>query len=491
MPISATRTASPAKPSVDRTDGNAAFYELIGKPFARNDLDNFNKYPDIEIIKRDGTAIDKTFLHDVPADIELIPMSSDQSSSPTTASLSHRRAPKRSFSPVNDINKLTRLNDFSHASTSSQAFSKFTQLNSECSIKKISYKVPKSNKTNESQSTFGSTTTTITITSTAPAAATTMASVTTVSPTQSPSPSSTTHQAHIENVDGVADANVDADTETDADADPDDDVVIIENIQLSSNSVLDEELLLAEASAELMALDPSREEIEKHVLQLQMEASINNEELKHLQHFSNDSSECSSGDLLVSSGSGNNAEIPDVSTFLTAISTSSNSENVGDMYDASFNNNATDNLISGGSASFGSTIADDSAQDDATCANISDDSIFKIQNFEGVLQIQPDSLIMDQQPKLYSHIIEDGIVQDDMIIANNPAIGEDSSNSTATMADCSGDNSADTGVEELEPTIQNLEPVEDDPIEQKFTDAENYVLESGEISGDSGGMWRP
>lgn len=64
-------------------------------------------------------------------------------------------------------------------------------------------------------------------------------------------------------------------------------------------------------------------------------------------------------------------------------------------------------------------------------------------------------------------------------------ICDESSNSTTALADCSGDNSADTAVEELEPTIQNLELIEDE--EQKFNDAENYVLESGEISGDSGG----
>lgn len=43
-------------------------------------------------------------------------------------------------------------------------------------------------------------------------------------------------------------------------------------------------------------------------------------------------------------------------------------------------------------------------------------------------------------------------------------------------------------VEELEPSIQSLDPlVELDPIEQEFNDAENYVLESGEISTDSVG----
>lgn len=64
---------------------------------------------------------------------------------------------------------------------------------------------------------------------------------------------------------------------------------------------------------------------------------------------------------------------------------------------------------------------------------------------------------------------------------------DESSNSNADLVDCNGDNSDDAAVEELEPSIQNLQTLEDDPIEQKFTDAENYVLESGEISGDSRG----
>lgn len=43
---------------------------------------------------------------------------------------------------------------------------------------------------------------------------------------------------------------------------------------------------------------------------------------------------------------------------------------------------------------------------------------------------------------------------------------------------------ADTAVEELEPTIQNLE------LEQKFNDAESYLIESGEINGDGTGTIR-
>lgn len=67
--------------------------------------------------------------------------------------------------------------------------------------------------------------------------------------------------------------------------------------------------------------------------------------------------------------------------------------------------------------------------------------------------------------------------------------GVDGSNllidSSMTICDeSSGDNSADTNVEELEPTIQNLE------LDQKFNDAQSYLIEqieSGEISSDGGG----
>lgn len=114
------------------------------------------------------------------------------------------------------------------------------------------------------------------------------------------------------------------------------------------------------------------------------------------------------------------------------------------------------------------------------------DSIYKIQNFEGVLQIQPNSLTLErEQCELVSSM---QIEEIDDIIGEVNVPCDDSSDSNAPLVDCSGENSADTAVEELEPTIQNLDPMEDDPIEQKFTDAENYVLESGEISADSGGI---
>lgn len=64
---------------------------------------------------------------------------------------------------------------------------------------------------------------------------------------------------------------------------------------------------------------------------------------------------------------------------------------------------------------------------------------------------------------------------------NNLVIGS----SMTICDDSSGDNSADTNVEELEPTIQNLD------LDQKFNDAESYLIESGEISSDGGGkdLW--
>ncbi|GAB0097154.1 hypothetical protein DMENIID0001_127620 [Sergentomyia squamirostris] len=85
--------------------------------------------------------------------------------------------------------------------------------------------------------------------------------------------------------------------------------------------------------------------------------------------------------------------------------------------------------------------------------------------FEGVLEIQPSGLLLEG--------------------ATLPCLGEDESQSSASvLADCSGDNSVDpAAVEELEPTIQNIpiDAVDHENIEQNFTDAENYVLESGEI----------
>lgn len=152
---------------------------------------------------------------------------------------------------------------------------------------------------------------------------------------------------------------------------------------------------------------------------------------------------------------------------------------VTDTFDSNCNSNTSDNLL--------------------TVCNTSEKlrHFYKIQNFGGVLQMQPSSLTLqqhDQHEVMVSLAKTVARTNDD---GDNGTVGlsglagcDDSSSSNAALADCNGENSGDTAVEELEPTIQNLEPLEDDPIEQKFTDAENYVLESGEISADSGGKFK-
>lgn len=54
-------------------------------------------------------------------------------------------------------------------------------------------------------------------------------------------------------------------------------------------------------------------------------------------------------------------------------------------------------------------------------------------------------------------------------------------NNMTICDDGSGDNSSDTTVTTLGPSIHNLE------LEQKFNDAESYLIESGEINGDGTG----
>lgn len=179
------------------------------------------------------------------------------------------------------------------------------------------------------------------------------------------------------------------------------------------------------------------------------------------------------------------------------------------------------NSLSGGATTMENVTIDDGKFDSNFTSNETDsltsfctddiklENIYKIQNFEGVLQIQPNSLTLEQDViggTCGSGSVGGGSgISSGLMCGGDEAasggggrnircvsiggVADDSSNSTTALADCSGENSADTAVEELEPSIQNLEPLEDDPIEQKFTDAENYVLESGEISRDSGGSY--
>lgn len=97
----------------DESTSDRTIYKIINKPFNRNESTTLSNYPDIEIIRRDDNAVGKSIPHDIPADIELIPMSSDH------ATAIGKRAANRSFSPENIASKLTKLNDCSVLVTSS------------------------------------------------------------------------------------------------------------------------------------------------------------------------------------------------------------------------------------------------------------------------------------------------------------------------------------------------------------------------------------
>lgn len=107
---SSTTHALPTRTKIikdsDEGASDRTIYKIINKPFNRNETNSLSNYPDIEIIRRDENAVGKSIPHDIPADIELIPMSSDH-----TTAFGKRSA--RSFSPDNIANKLTKLNDYS------------------------------------------------------------------------------------------------------------------------------------------------------------------------------------------------------------------------------------------------------------------------------------------------------------------------------------------------------------------------------------------
>lgn len=103
--ISDDATAIKTK-TIDLTDSSndLPVYEIINKPFKRSETETLSNYPDIEIIRRDENTVDKSIPHDIPADIELIPMSADDT-------LLGKRAPKRAFTPDNAVSKVTRFNE--------------------------------------------------------------------------------------------------------------------------------------------------------------------------------------------------------------------------------------------------------------------------------------------------------------------------------------------------------------------------------------------
>lgn len=111
-------------------------------------------------------------------------------------------------------------------------------------------------------------------------------------------------------------------------------------------------------------------------------------------------------------------------------------------------------------------------------------------SFEGVLQIQNRTIEQMEKDLAMSsqqspHQMCDAMAIDDdgtnLIVGRSMTVCDESSDSTTALADCSGDNSADTAVEDLEPTIQNLDLMEGYP--EKFTDPDSYLIESAEIGG--------
>lgn len=109
-----------AKTLKDSTESTSdrTIYKIINKPFNRSDTETLSNYPDIEIIRRDENAVGKSIPHDIPADIELIPMSSENSS------MFGKRAAKRTFSPDNTTSKQSKLNDHSGSMSVSNELSK-------------------------------------------------------------------------------------------------------------------------------------------------------------------------------------------------------------------------------------------------------------------------------------------------------------------------------------------------------------------------------
>lgn len=103
-------------------------------------------------------------------------------------------------------------------------------------------------------------------------------------------------------------------------------------------------------------------------------------------------------------------------------------------------------------------------------------------------QHQPLQQIDEKPNNLMDEDHEVGCKDDDgsSFVESSVVTCDEGSNSTSNLVDdCSAENSVDTAVDDLEPSIQNIPLEEDD--EQKLTDAENYVLESGEIEVQSTG----
>lgn len=128
---------------------------------------------------------------------------------------------------------------------------------------------------------------------------------------------------------------------------------------------------------------------------------------------------------------------------------------------------------------------------DGVLQNQNEDEILELQeNYEEEEEEEEEPLQqIDEKPNnLMDEDHDVGCKDDDgsSFVESSIVTCDEGSNSTSNLVDdCSAENSVDTAVDDLEPSIQNIPLEEDD--EQKLTDAENYVLESGEIEVQSTG----
>lgn len=366
-------------------------FEVITKPLS--DAETLSNYPDIEIIRRDENAVDKSIPHDIPADIELIPMSSNEMKVMT---IIKKRAAKRS--PCSDAatSKQCKLSSYV-ASSSFLDLPNSKNFIIECSDSESSGTIVSRTSSNISKS---------------------YDSAHRMMPSKSDYARQASPTSTIVHSDDKESYLFDAANSSD--------VVDHRNDHLSSTN--DE------------SSDYSSDQLQSDLL-IRLENNAVTVTKSIIQTTSSTAGTTASSDDLV------NSDVMD--------------ENVQDEGDICVEQEVT--------------LSNDNAD---TCNGIDDGSNDEPESMYkswSILQIQPDGSVRPDT-SVYQEATGGTIIE--------------SCERTVALADCSGDNVASAPVEELEPTIQNLHSADDDPNEQKFTDAENYVLESGELSGDSSDVCR-
>lgn len=504
-----------------------SIYGIINKSFSRSpDSETLSKYPDIEIIRRDENAIDKSIPHDIPADIELIPMSPDEMK---LISIFKKRAPKRPFTPDHmNSSKLTKPNDYTSSTSSQQqqssAFSAhdanhisyletstITQSKTTTTASPQSGEQMKQLHANDSACSSGNASASNTITmayntkleppvtsmSVGDARILPLSRSTFVfQPQQSKSP-------HAEPTDKSESLPKSSASDDELNATRSTDVVdtVVEQSRFGHlSSTVNDHLYQHQASFVVVSTDDSSDYSSNEPLESDLLERLENNAITVTKSTIQTSTTASNPTHAASSSpplqSARYIQHFSADQFTNYVSVNSTEEIIDETSDSCVEHEifSPDNAAK-------SPTTDGTSETTVTTA----DGIYKIQNFEGVLQMQPGGMLLEQEiversvahqspQRSYSQmtIDEDG---NNLIIGRSMTVCDESSNSTAALADCSGDNSADTAVEDLEPTIQNLDLIEGyaekftdaENYPEKFTDAENYVLESGEISGDSGG----